>query len=306
MYSTYTLGVQQLHLVPDVQEFLEGLVFRSERVWDEEIALGDAEVKRILLLGDIHNRRGVFEAALRAAQDENCDVLVQVGDFWLQDRYWRGYSPSEAGLMWAASQSPIPVVVVDGNHEAWPSLEAFQQREETKLARQRGLPLHLVGSLWWADRGSTWTWAGKRFGALGGSASPDRWMRRLAPYRWDQETTTRDDLERLLDNAPDGLDVLVCHDAPEGASGLVGGLDYTMPHDLQAEADLVQALVRSAVDETRPALMFHGHWHQRNRTRLNTITEILGLAADGRPSCAAVLSIDDMQAEYVDVFQRGR
>ena len=113
----------------------------------------------MLLLGDIHDSSRVLEAALQAAIDEGCDVLVQVGDFWLQDSTWRGFVPEEAALMWAAVNSPIPVVVLDGNHEVWPCLQNFLHRYDTLAALQHGRPLHLGGSLWWADRGSTWTWA---------------------------------------------------------------------------------------------------------------------------------------------------
>ena len=37
-----------------------------------------------------------------------------------------------------------------------------------------GRPLHLGGTLWWADRGSTWTWSGARCGALAGMGASDR------------------------------------------------------------------------------------------------------------------------------------
>ena len=43
------------------------------------------------------------------------------------------------------------------------------------------------------------------------------------------------------------------------------------------EADTTQALVQAAVDATEPALVFHGHWHQQNRCRLNNDTEVIGL-----------------------------
>ena len=204
-------------------EFLRRFKFRPQRVWDDEAALCDAAVGQVLLLGDIHNNRQVLDAALRTAGDEGCDVLVQVGDFWLQsaccgdpkdgrmttmkrNRHtpeqavrkvregermlanWRGFAPDRAGAMCCAVNAEIPVVVVvDGNHEVRPSLTAFQKRHDTAAARAAGRPLHLGGSLWWADRGSTWSWAGRRFGALGGSASPDRWIPSVAPWRWEQE-----------------------------------------------------------------------------------------------------------------------
>ena len=285
-------------------EFLRSFRFRPERAWDDDAAVSDAAVGKVMLLGDIHNNRQVLDAALRTAADEDCDVLVQVGDFWLQDSGWNRFAPEYAGAMSTAVHAAMPVVVIDGNHEVWPCLSEFAQRDDTAAARRAGRPLHLGGSLWWADRGSAWTWAGRRFGALGGSASPDRWIPAVANKRWDQETTTQQDLQRLLDNAADGLDVLVCHDAPEGTTGLVSGLPWEMPPSLQHEADTVQALLQSAVDETQPAVVFHGHWHQKNRCRLNARSEVVGLAADGSSPSAAVLSISDLQTRYVDPFQR--
>ena len=283
---------------------LEGFEFRSGRAWDDDAALADTAVGRVMLLGDIHNKRAVLDAALRTATDDNCDVLVQVGDFWLQDTTWERFLPQHASLMCAAVHADIPVVVIDGNHEVWPSLSRFLESDDTAAARQAGRPLHLGGNLWWADRGSTWTWSNKRFGALGGTASPDRWMPAVAQHRWDQETTTPQDLDRLLTNAADGLDVLISHDAPEGTTGLVSGLPWQMPTALQHQADTVQDLLRTAVDATTPALVFHGHWHQHNRCWINNRSEIVGLDADGRPHSAAVLTIDDLQADYVDPFQR--
>ena len=289
--------------MPDVLEALRGLRFGSERAWDDAHSLSDVAVRRVLLLGDIHDSSRVFEAALEAAIAEGCDVLVQVGDFWLQDSTWRGFVPEEAALMWAAVNSPIPVVVVDGNHEVWPCLVNFLHRADTLAALRHRRPLHLGGSLWWADRGSVWTWANRRFAALGGSASPDRWIRQLAPYRWPEETTTQHDLDRLINNTPHGLDVLICHDAPADTQGLVSGLDYQMPTDIEREAKAVRELLQAAVDSARPSLVFHGHWHQQNRCRINNdVTEVFGLAADGHPGCAAVLSISRLEATYIDIF----
>jgi len=57
--------------------------------------------------------------------------------------------------------------VVDGNHEVWPSLDCYLARPEVAESRSLGRPGHLGGSLWWADRGSTWTWEGRRCGARG-------------------------------------------------------------------------------------------------------------------------------------------
>ena len=289
-------------LAQDVHQFLESFEFGSERAWDDDAAVCDAAVGRVMLLGDIHNSRPILEVALQAAAEEDCDVLVQVGDFWLQDCTWRDFAPEKAALMWAATHSVIPVVVVDGNHEVWPCLTQYLQRDDTVAARHDNRPLHLGGSLWWADRGSVWSWAGRRFGALGGTVSPDKWIPAVARHRWDEEATTQADLDRLIDNTPDGLDVLICHDAPADTQGLISGLPWKMPTGLDCRAAAVRDLLQAAVDATTPDLVFHGHWHQQNRCRINrNDTDVVGLAADGRPACAATLLVSDLQAAHTDI-----
>lgn len=287
---------------PQAVEFLSSFRFCPGRFWDDDTAVADTAVERIMLLGDIHNSRQILDAALRTAADNDCDALIQIGDFGLQDANWCSFSPEHAGLMHAAVHAPMPVVVVDGNHEAWPSLAAFLDRDDTQTARAAGRPLHLGGSLWWADRGSVWSWAGRRFGALGGTVSPNKWQPGAELWSWPQEMITQQDVDRLKHNASDGLDVLISHDAPADTTGLISTM--WMPPSVQDEADTAQRLVQDAVNATNPVLMFHGHWHQPNQCRLPNGTEVIGLAADGTPKSAAILTVNDLQADYIDPMQR--
>ena len=284
--------------------------FAPERLWEETPAVDDGAVGRVLVLGDIHDNAAALAGALHRAALSGCDALVQVGDFWLQDALWAGWDPltrrsdlAWAELLWVAVESPIPVVVLDGNHEAWPCLTAYAQRPNVAAARAAGRPLHLGGSLWWADRGSTWTWGGTRCGALGGAVSPDKWMPALAEMRWaEHEKPTAGDLARLVANAADGLDVLFCHDAPAGLRGLRSGLAWRVPPRIAAEAAEVRRLLRAAVDRTEPRLVFHGHWHQHNRERIRGgATEVFGLAdgAEAWSDCAAVLHTSPPGAGYL-------
>ncbi|MCY4663070.1 MAG: hypothetical protein OXC00_00230, partial [Acidimicrobiaceae bacterium] len=259
-------------------------------MWGADAALTDAAVGQVLLLGDIHNNRRMLEAALRTAGHEGCDVSVQVGYCRLQDANWCGFAPARPAAMCAVVNAEIPVVVVDGNHEMWPSLMASQQRHDTAAARAAVQPLHLGGSLWRADRGSTWSCPRRRFVARGSSASPDRWIPSVAPWRWEQQTTTGEDLVRSLGNTADGLDVLTCHHAPDRTPGLASGLRRHMPPHLQPEADTVQVLLRAAVGATGPELVIHGQWHQHNRRRLSNGSEVVGPATDGHPQSAAVVT----------------
>ena len=294
------------------EEAFAGGRWRPRRAWGGDPAVADAAVRRVVVVGDIHNLASVLQGALRVADRERCDALVQVGDFWLQDCSWgtrpRTHAERYPSLSWPplmrlAMRAPVPVVVLDGNHEAWPCLTAYAQRPDVAAARLVGRPLHLGGSLWWADRGSTWTWGGARCGALGGAVSPDKWMPALAGTRWaEDEKPAAGDLARLCANAPGGLDVLFCHDAPAGVRGLRSGLQWEIPARIAAEAAYVRRLLRAAVDRTEPRLVFHGHWHQQNHERIRGgATEVFGLAdgAEAWSDCAAVLRTAPLRAGYL-------
>ena len=297
---------------PRTAEAPGGFRFAPGRAWREEPRVADDAVRRVLVMGDIHGRAGVLAAALQAAGWARCDALVSVGDLGLVDSSWsattrfahRRFSHG-AELMRQARAAPIPIVVVDGNHEVWPCLTSFRQRPDVTEARAAGRPLHLGGSLWWADRGSAWTWAGRRCGALGGAVSPDKWQATLPGACWpDQEEPTGADLARLCDNAPGGLDVLFCHDAPWGVAGLRSAT-WLFPAEVLAEGDDVRRILRAAVDRTEPRLVFHGHWHQQNRERIgDRPSDIVGLAADGRRGYLAALSLEDLDAAYLPVGPR--
>ena len=223
--------------------------YRSERAWADAPELADDAVRRIMVAGDIHGDAFSLRMALKEAERRECDALIQVGDFWLQDSSWAEFSVDGAMAMLMAKQSPIPVVVVDGNHEVWPTLSPLLESPDALAALESGKPLHLGGSLWWALRGSVWRWSGLTFGALGGAVSPDKFIKRTEGYRWPEESPTAEDVERLLANTPDGgLDVLLTHDAPVQVRGLRGGM-FGIPPVLEAEMHEVRLMLADVADD---------------------------------------------------------
>ena len=268
--------------------------FSTEKAWEDTPTVADKAVRKLLVLGDIHGEAHTLRRAIELAHNLGCDVVVQVGDFWLVDETAALFPYTRTDHMRVAYESPLPVVVVDGNHEVWPALENHLESLTAPHPHETGLPLHLGGSLWWAVRGSVWQWAGLAFGALGGAASPDREIPSVRSYRWAAETTTREDLDRLLHNAPDsGLDVLLTHDAPEGVDGLVSGLNFQMPRHLEEEAKGGQRLLREAVDATNPHTVFHGHWHQSLYSEIGARpTDVFSLAENGSIGSMAVVTLE--------------
>lgn len=270
----------------------ESFEFASDRTWDDAPEVADDAVRDVLVVGDIHGSKTHLTDAVARAGDLGAEAVVQVGDFWLADRHWSRFSPLQAEFMWAAHDSPLPVVVVDGNHEIWPALGRYALSPAARDAQLARRPLHLGGSLWWAWRGSTWRWGGRAFGALGGAVSPDKQLHEVRHYRWPEEATTDEDLERLLANVDaefDGrLDVLFTHDAPAQVQGLVSQM-RDIPLDVLRDAERGRRLLGEAVGYTKPACVLHGHWHQANREQLNGVTDIIGLAEDGRRRSTALL-----------------
>ena len=266
--------------------------FTTDKTWDDTAGLAPDAVSDVLVVGDIHGTKTHLTDAITHAVDLGAQAIVQVGDFWLADRHWSRFSPLQADYMQAACDSPLPIVVIDGNHEIWPALGRYALTPAARAAMQERRPLHLGGSLWWAWRGSVWCWSGRAFGALGGAVSPDKRLSEVRHYRWPEEALTEDDLERLITNAEaefDGrIDVLFTHDAPAQVQGLKSGM-AAIPFDVLREAEHGRRLLAVAVERTQPEFVLHGHWHQANTERIIDRTEVVGLAEDGRHNHTALL-----------------
>ena len=92
-------------------------------------------MQRTVEIGDVHSESLWVRGAVHIAAFEECDAVVQVGDFWLQDgssTLWpprrmllsRGESMPWPDATRGPTSSPVPFVV-DGNHEVWPSLDRY-------------------------------------------------------------------------------------------------------------------------------------------------------------------------------------
>lgn len=280
--------------------------FRAEFEWSDVPKLADDAVSRVLVVGDMHGNVSALAHARRLAARKRVDAVVQVGDFWLSDRHWHRHDASEAHYMhYAAEQFKMPLIVVDGNHEAWPALERYAGTQAAQAAFASRRPVHLGGSLWWAWRGSVWQWQGRRIGALGGAVSPDREVPSLSNFRWSAEGTTEEDLWRLVDNADaefeGALDVLFTHDSPAQVTGLKSE-QHSIPDQVWREMNWSRRVLAEAVDRLSPRILFHGHWHTQNRETINDTTDVICLERETAICSAARLDLGgadgDITADY--------
>ena len=125
--------------------------FTTERAWDDAHRLQPDAVRRVLVVGDLHGEVRNLRMALERAVALGVDAVVQVEDFWLADQGWHDHDPEEALFMWEAHDAPLQVVVVDGNHEAWPALNRYAATPAAQAAFASRRPMHLgdiPGDMW--------------------------------------------------------------------------------------------------------------------------------------------------------------
>ena len=71
-----------------------------------------------------------------------------------------------------------------------------------------------------------------------------------------------------------------------------------IPQWIEDECAEVQDLLQVAVAATKPELPFHGHWHHANHERIRPADiDVYGLKHEGHTGWAAVLDLDEMQAD---------
>ena len=274
----------------------EPFEFASELCWEEAARLSDGAVSDVLVVGDIHGDEHHLANAIDQAADLGAGAVVQVGDFWLGDRHWSRFNHGESAYMHAAHDSPLPIVVIDGNHEIWPPLGRYALGAEARTAFKSRRPLHLGGSMWWAWRGSVRHWAGLR------CARRLRVTRPKGPHSAPLALGRRSPRTRRPRTAHHQrrfrLDVLFTHDAPAQVQNLKSGMTG-IPWDIQHAADNGRRRLAEAVDRTQPTYVPHGHWHQANQERISECTEVIGLAEDGRRNSNAWLTTQpELHASY--------
>jgi hypothetical protein len=126
-----------------------------------------------------------------------------------------------------------------------------------QLPRRRNGRAEMMG-LVYLPRGTRFRLGGRRFGAMGGAYSLDRGQRRPQIDWWPEEETTASDVARLGSKP---LDVLLTHEVP---ASIALPNPFRLPPEVEAAAGRSRQFVQAAVEATRPAQMFSGHWHQRH------------------------------------------
>lgn len=207
----------------------------------------------VAVAGDWHGNLGFALRQIGRACDAGAGVIVQCGDFG----YWRGDPRTRKYLFRLErelAESRLRLFWVDGNHEDHDRLAKQAIDPRTGLRPISDHIAHL-------PRGHRWTWGGHVWLALGGAVSMDQQWRTAGVDWWPGESLTPLDVRAAIAGGP--VDVMVCHDAPAGPV-IPDSREVEPPAGLVEQARLHREAIRSVVDATRPAAVFHGHWHVRH------------------------------------------
>lgn len=242
-----------------------------------------AEPQRIAFAGDWHENTDWPERAIEHAKELGADVVVHLGDF--------GYNftrPFLDGVTAELSRAGIPLLFVDGNHENFTRLYRYPVGPD-------GLR-KLTDGVWHLPRGFRWEWGAVHFLALGGAYSVDRPYRVPGVSWWPEETIGRADVARVA--ASGFADVLISHDCPAGV--VIPGIDDRTTPPPFPPLEILRAnehrqVLRAAIDQVQPSVIWHGHYHVRYETVADLgygPVMVRGLDCDGSSLEANVQVVD--------------
>mgnify|MGYP000968295331 CR=1 FL=1 len=218
---------------------------------------------RILMLGDTHGDLRACTNALIQAKDDNCSIIVILGDF--------GFYPNIDDcvhflneLSFKSIQYGIEIHWIKGNHE---NHEVLTQICGDSLEEKEIRP-----NVFYHPNGNVWRWDGVAFLAMGGAWSKDRREREYEEAKggiktwFEGEEISKDDIRKAYHAG--FVDVLLSHDSP-----LTSNLDDYLPFYMSGEAQENRRKLQSVVESCRPKINFHGHFHTSHICSANYTTD---------------------------------
>ena len=240
--------------------------------------------KLIAIAGDWHGDMQWARLAINSAAREGITQIIHVGDFGLD---WPGRKRGIAEdrlSRWLAANNQI-LYISPGNHDCLENINKMPVGEDGLITWRSHIKI--------MPKGGRTVLAGLSIGFLGGAYSVDRAFRTEGRDLWaSEEAPTVEQAERLIADGP--VDVLICHDAPMGVQVKK---KFDLPDDIKDRADRTRILLAHAVQETHPALVFCGHWHQRVTDHIPT--------QGGRTSEVHVLGMEHDRDGNMVLLRRG-
>lgn len=204
----------------------------------------------IYVTGDIHADIDIGKLSTdRFPQQKSMsknDSLIICGDFGLvwdnsrRERYWR---------KWLADKN-FTTLWVDGNHENFELLEKFPF-----LDMFGGTVREICPSIYHLERGQIYSIEEKKFFAMGGASSHDKWCRKEHISWWKEELPTAAEMNAAIDTLDANnwtVDYVITHCAPKSVQALLASW---------YENDSLTSFLDRVQQDLRFKRWFFGHYH---------------------------------------------
>lgn len=204
----------------------------------------------IYITGDIHADIDIGKLSTdRFPQQKSMsknDSLIICGDFGLvwdnsrREHYWR---------KWLADKN-FTTLWVDGNHENFELLEEFPF-----VDMFGGTVREICPSIYHLERGQIYSIEGKKFFAMGGASSHDKWCRKEHISWWKEELPTAAEMNTAIDALDANnwtVDYVLTHCAPKSVQALLASW---------YENDSLTSFLDRVQQDLRFKRWFFGHYH---------------------------------------------
>jgi hypothetical protein len=219
---------------------------------------------KCLLAGDWHGNMRWVNSVFEWADERDIRTIYQAGDF--------GFWPGATGMLYLnavtqlCEKYKITLWVTPGNHEDYTQIHDPETTdgyvpERQVVAEGEGWEFAIL------PRGYRWEFGGLQFLSFGGAPSIDFENRREGVSWWPEEMIRESDLLRLPFSGEREVDVMICHDAPDGGTPRVQAIiDTPADQSMWTQAGLDYAkqgreIMNKAVEIVKPRSFVHGHFH---------------------------------------------
>lgn len=210
---------------------------------------------KVLIAGDTHGDINHLYWLAQKAHNTGVKEIWVLGDFGYWEHTFKGKDFLDGLNDTILVKFDLTLKFIDGNHENHDMLRAYMNDENEDWKN----PVQIRSRIFWLPRGYRFEIEGVKILCVGGAFSIDKDGRTEGISWWATETISYSEAVRSCQGGE--VDVLLCHDAPYGGP-LEEILSKTsIGYKLDEASKANRHMLKSIVDNVKPSLILHGHFH---------------------------------------------